>query len=127
MYLHCKHGFVEADRWDGARIPDREQQEAVQRCERDGDAVVVARSRELETLLALLADVGITATLFETPDWDYPFRVYVTAKDWACVLAGVALDLDYRNFKHWTSSHRPEQHELAAALWRAAINANPRR
>lgn len=127
MYLHCKRGFVEADRWDGSPIPDPAQQKVVQRIRRGGAIVVVARSRERSTLVELLDAVRIAGTIFESPGWDYPFRVYLAVEDWACVLAGVALELDYRNFKSWTGAHRPDQHHLAYDIWQAAFNAGPRR
>lgn len=127
MYLHCKRGFVEADRWDGSPIPDPTQQAVVLGCKRDGGTVIVARSRERETLVKLLGDVGISTMLFETPAWDYPFRVYVTADEWARALAGVAFELDYRNFKHWTSGHQPERYELAHHIWQDALSAAPRK
>jgi hypothetical protein len=124
MYLHCKRGFVEADRWDGSKIPDAAQHKAVKQCKRDGGTVIVVRSRELETLQTLLGDVGISRPTFESPPgWDYQFRAYVTIDEWARVLAGVAFGLDYRNFKSWTSSHRPDDHRLAFKIWQAAYDA----
>lgn len=123
MYLHCKRGFVEADRWDGSKIPDAAQDKVVRRLKRAGEVVVVARSRERDTLVKLLGDVGISSKVYETPKWDYPFRVYVSADEWARVLAGVALELDYRNFKHWTTDNRPEQHQLAFWIWEDAFSA----
>jgi hypothetical protein len=132
MYLHCKRGFVEADRWDGSPIPDPVQQKAVQRLRRGrladfiagGREVIVARSRERETLEQLLGDVRIKRRqVFETLTWDYPFRVYLAVDEWARVLAGVALELDYRNFKHWTTDHRPDQHQLAYRIWQVAFDA----
>lgn len=123
MYLHSKRGFVEADRWDGTPIPDAEQQAAVRRCKREGGKAIIVRSRDGVTLVALLGDVGIDAELFHTPTWDYPFRVYLTADQWAQVMAGVALELDYRNFKNWTSQHRnPDEHQLAYRVWQAAFD-----
>ena len=124
MYLQCKRGFVEADRWDGSPVPDAQQQKAILQCKRDGGTVIVVRSRELETITKLLADVGISRRTFESPPgWDYPFRAYVTIGEWAQVLAGVAFGLDYRNFKSWTGQHKPNDHHLAYDIWQAAYRA----
>lgn len=128
MYLHCKRGFVEADAWDGSPIPDGAQQREARRCTREGGTTIIARSRDGVTLVALLGDVGITAEIFHTPVWDYPFRVYLTVNAWAQVLAAVAFGLDYRNFKSWTRVARNAgEHELAHRIWEAAFREGQRR
>ena len=127
MYLHCKHGFVEADRWSGADIPGHG--DVLAGVAAAGHAVVVVRSRDADTLTALCATLpraraaGVMPridVLVSPPDWDYEFRVYLTAVEWAQVLARVALELDYRNFKSWTTANAPEQHRLAHDIWHAA-------
>jgi hypothetical protein len=123
MYLHCKAGFVEADQWDGTRIPDSNQQAIAQACRQAGGNAIIVRSRDGVTLVALLGDVGIDREVFHTPAWDYPFRCYVTVDEWMRMLQGVALNLDYRNFKHWTGQNRnPGEHELAFRIWQAAYD-----
>jgi hypothetical protein len=127
MYLHCKRGFVEADRWDGSPIPVAEQQAQAIACAERGGAVIIARSRDGVTLVALLADSGIDAKVFHSPAWDYPFRVYLTLDEWALMLTGAAFAIDYRNFKHWTSAHQRGQYELAMRIWQAAYDSDPYR
>jgi len=128
MYLHCKAGFVEADAWDGSPIPDDTQHREARRCKREGGTTIIVRSRDGVTLVALLGDVGITAEVFHTPAWDYPFRVYLTVNAWAAVLAAVAFGLDYRNFKRWTGAARnASEHELAHRIWEAAFREGQRR
>ncbi len=133
MYIQCKQGFVEADRWDGQRIPIQAHQRAVYRLRRrsPSQSVVVLRSREHATLVALLALGADQAAggcrgrkVYESPaGWDYQFRAYVTAEEWGWILGEVALGLDYRNFKSWTTAHKPKDHKLAHDIWHAAHDA----
>ncbi len=128
MYLHCKRGFVEADAWDGSTIPDKVQQREARRLKQQGGTTIIVRSRDGVTLVSLLGNVGVTAEVFHTPDWDYPFRVYLTVGAWAVVMGAVAHGLDYRNFKHWTGvSRNPGEHELALEIWQAALREGRRR
>jgi hypothetical protein len=63
----------------------------------------------------------------EVPEaWDYQFRMYVTRTEWGLCLAMVADDIDYRNFKSWTSTHAPAQYELAKDIWTVALDASKR-
>ena len=130
MYLHCKVGFVEADAWDGGKIAGHE--DILAGIAAAGHTVVVVRSREADTLTALCDSLprfyaaGAMPridVLPSPPEWDYEFRVYLTAVEWALVLGRVAMDLDYRNFKSWTTAHAPEQHGLAHDIWSAANRA----
>lgn len=125
MYLHTKYGFVEADRWDGAALPlPAHQREVDAVAARALGGVIVVRSRQRRTIASLLEFVAtddVTRKIFKSPaDWDYEFRAYLTADDWATVMARIALDLDYRNFKSWTTAKSPKQHKLAHAIWHAA-------
>jgi len=129
MYLMCKEGFVEADRWDGARLPDANGVEAHRvalgvaiAAARDG-RVTIARSRERSTLLELVAFVRRDVPVLESPaGWDYPFRVYLTADEWAVVMAAIGDDLDYRNFKSWCAANAPAPRKaLAHDLWSDAF------
>lgn len=126
MYLHTKAGFVEADAWDGSPVPNKthmaELQAAAARCT-GHEAVIVVRSRYKETILDLLAAAfkGKADVLASPEDWDYEFRCYLTASEYASVLVAVAMGLDYRNFKTWCAHHQGgKQHKLAHDIWHAA-------
>lgn len=124
MYVHCKAGFVEADRWDGQRIPVQAHHAAVCGLRRKSPSrtVVVLRSRARATLGVLVSLIGSRRKVYESPaGWDYPFRAYVTAEEWSRILAEVALGLDYRNFKSWTAANCNEtDRQLAHEIWHAA-------
>lgn len=129
MYLHCKFGFVEADAWDGARLPDalheRELRAAADATDRAH--VIVARSRRRDTLEQLLELIDATRPIvvLESPTgWDYQWRAYLTVVEWAEVLTFVAFNLDYRNFKSWCGANaNAEQVQLAHGIWHEAHDA----
>lgn len=137
MYIQCTHGFVEADRWDGQTIPLRTHQTAAKRVKARSasQTVVVLRSREEATLVALVASLAPDRGVFHAKrlqgrkvyrspqGWDYEFRAYVTAEEWGQILTKVALDLDYRNFKSWCTKNKPQDHKLAHDIWHAAHDA----
>jgi hypothetical protein len=131
MYLHCKAGFVEADRWDGSPIPLATHQRAVRRLlvadRKGGCKVIVMRSREEATLVQLVRGVGRKVKVYESPvGWDYEWRAYVTDAEFGTILYHVVAGLDYRNFKSWTTKWAPDQHGLALDIWHAAHAAGER-
>lgn len=123
MYLHCKEGFVEADRWDGRMTSVEAHNEELRRLTRHGVVVVRARSRVvLEQMLPA------TAVIFSSPiGWDYEWRSYVTRATWAKTMVRVAMDLDYRNFKNWTHDNAEPESPLAHEIWNAAHDHARRR
>ena len=126
MYLHCKTGFYEVDRYQNTPIDACAMAEGgakEYRPETD-DIIVRARTREdLERLLELYADDPMTVSpILHTPQWDYQWRVYMSEASWALMMSTIAYDLDYRNFKAWTSNHAPDQHRLAYAIWEAGAH-----
>ncbi len=132
MYLHCKHGFVEADRWDGNPVGLPEHAAMIAAISNAGHAVIVVRSRRRDTLHSLVGDMprykaqGILpriVVLASPPGWDYEFRCYLSAAEWGMVLVRVAMGLDYRNFKSWTSLRAPQEGQLAIDIWHAAHDA----
>lgn len=129
MYLHCKQGFVEADRWDGMPLPLEAE---LHRSELAAAAalsperrVIIARSRERSTLAELTAFVRRNVPVLESPPaWDYPWRAYLTVDEWAVIMAAVADDLDYRNFKSWCHANADHSRAwLAHEVWTAAFRA----
>jgi hypothetical protein len=136
MYLHCKHGFVEADAWDGQPIDELPVHTAVlATITAAGECAIVVRSRRRDTLHSLIADLPRykgrghlpVIAVFESPKWwDYEFRCYLTATEWGQVLASVAMDLDYRNFKSYAAIRAPQEAQLAADIWHAAAHTGRR-
>lgn len=125
MYIHCKQGFIEVDRWDGNAIltaPDH-QAEITKLHRRKRGPVMVVRSRKRETIEGLLKGMRGKHTIWETPTWDYQFRVYLTATDFANVVARVLAEIDYRNFKSWTGRNAPGESRLAHDIWQVAFDA----
>lgn len=121
MYLQCKYGFVEADLWDGNWTGDAGHDPELRRVRRRSKKVVVVRSRSVITLENLATPIKRHPDVFVSPvEWDYQFRLYLTAREWAKVMASVAEGLDYRNFKSWTSTNSCGQSKLAHDVWHAA-------
>lgn len=114
MYMHCKYGFVEADRWDGMKTGVAMHDHELMRA----NSLIVVRSRSRDTLreLVRLSPASDHVILQSPPHWDYEWRVYLTPEEWGEIVAVVASGLDYRNFK----ASIPEQHDLALAIWEAA-------
>lgn len=129
MYLHCEHGFVEADAWDGQPIPLDDHQVEVDCLIGVVGAVIVVRSRRSDTIAELIADLprahmgGVLPQIkihASPPGWDYEFRAYLTPIEWGACLTRVAMNLDYRNFKHTMQDRKPREYPLALAIWNAA-------
>ena len=136
MYLHCKHGFIEADAWDGSEIPNLPEHTKVLAALSLNRPAIILRSRRRDTLHALLralpryksalVTLPVIAVLESPPGWDYEYRAYVSVWEWGEVLTGVALGLNYRNFKHYTREHAPQEAQLAADIWHAAARTGKR-
>lgn len=63
---------------------------------RVGGLVVRARFREdLEHLIKR----GLSDKIVDTPDYDYPYRIFTTRKAWSKYVADSAMNIDYPNFK----------------------------
>jgi len=126
VYLHCKTGFFEVDRWDGSPVGREDHQAAIDEL-RAGGAVEIAvvRCRDRAQLRDLLKHFAPRqARIWKSPPrWDYPFRVYLTLAEWASTMASVAAGLDYRNFKSWTKANAPAQAALAYDIWGVAERA----
>jgi hypothetical protein len=122
MYIQFKHGFIEADRWDGNTELPAEHLKAIEAVSHD--AVIVVRSRERSTIewAAWAGSPERQVASFRTPTWDYEFRCYLSASEWAAVLTAIAADLDYRNFKAWSGEHStPARSRLAHGIWHEAL------
>ena len=132
MYIQCKDGFMEIDRWDGSPIPAPQQSLEVHRLSSFGSGVYVVRSRSWQTLDSmrevLQKEHGgrIVTVVYATPEWDYPFRIYLTGISLSVMLTQIVKSLDYRNFKDWTSLHKPADNTLAHDIWYAAARQGGR-
>lgn len=138
MYLHCRHGFVEADAWDGQPLPLRGHQMILDALARVFGTVVVVRSRRADTLQALVEHLprriagGVLPRITELkspPGWDYEWRTYLTPVEWGMCMTRVAMDLDYRNFKHTAHDGKDinrREYDLALGIWNAAYRSVPR-
>lgn len=128
MYIQFKHGFIEADRWDGTPLPVPAHQAAALAAESGPDgyhAVIVVRARECDTIgsvTRLVSDRRVLV-LQSPPDWDYEWRCYLSAEEWKCTLAEVAYNVDYRNFKAWSRRSSVGREKLAHDIWHAANEA----
>jgi hypothetical protein len=133
VYLQCKHGFIEADAWDGKLTGIRTHDAALRdaRKRETSGSVVVVRSRRVDTIADLIAAVrglGDDVSPLESPlTWDYEWRAYLTSGEFATFMATVALSLDYRNFKSWCQANDPPSYKLAHDLWDAAHADGERR
>jgi hypothetical protein len=122
VYIHCKSGFFEVDRWDGTPFESASHQKEVDKLRDGGDEIVVVRTRRWEALVELLERyTQVKRRIWESPaGWDYQFRAYLTRCEWAATMSRIAMDLDYRNFKSWITKNGREQHDLALRIWQAA-------
>lgn len=138
MYLHCRHGFVEADAWDGQPVPIKSHRDVMDALVKVAGAVIVVRARRSDTLAALAERLprrhacGLLPkieVIKSPPGWDYEWRMYLTAVEWGMCMTTVAMDLDYRNFKHTAQAgHGIDRREYALAydIWTAAYKDVPR-
>ena len=100
MWLFTKHGFfsaVCARRGDGGHGQPVDP----------GRIMVRARVRgHLEELKSHFpAELG-TCGIAASPDADYPFRLFVGKPEWVRVVAGLAEETDYDNFKSEVARHQ---------------------
>lgn len=105
MWLFTKHGFFSAV---CARQGSGKHGQPV-----NPDRIMVrARVREhLEALQARFADLLGQAEIRESAGTDYAFRLFVGKSAWAKVVAGLAEETDYDNFKSEVARHRGEAGE----------------
>jgi hypothetical protein len=66
---------------------------------REDSALVLVRARLEDDLLAL-RDLAPGIAPWYDPDADYPWRAELPHDEWAIVVAGLAREIDYDNFKN---------------------------
>lgn len=124
MYVQCKQGFVEVDRYDGSinQLPTAHLVAISKATATDpGCSVMVVRSREKSTLEFATSRLNRSLVIFRTPSCDYEFRIYVTLSEWVAILAAFSSGIDYRNFKNWAHNNSSIEHAaLAHGVWHEA-------
>jgi hypothetical protein len=100
MWIFTKHGFFSAV---CARQGDGKHREPV-----DKDRIMVrARIRShLEALKKRFADLLGECAIQESAGTDYTYRLFVPKTAWTKVLAGLAEETDYDNFKSEVARHQ---------------------
>jgi hypothetical protein len=119
MYFQAKCGFFEVDRYQNTPVP------AVDGVVPKNDDIIVRARKEVDLyhLLKVYCPQSVPPSqqpkLLHTPQWDYPYRAYMSEELWAATMAAIARDLSYQNFKKWTARTSPRQAELAHDIWAA--------
>jgi hypothetical protein len=67
---------------------------------KDADHTYMVRARVGSDLERLLKITGMTREIFVTPSADYGYRIVVDIAGLQCVMAALAIDVDYPNFKN---------------------------
>jgi hypothetical protein len=100
MWIFTKHGFFSAV---CARQGDGKHGKPV-----DLDRIMVrARLRgHLEALKKRFPDILGKCEIQESAGTDYAYRLFVQKSAWSRVLAGLAVETDYDNFKSEVASHQ---------------------
>jgi hypothetical protein len=81
---------------------------------RKADARFHVRARVHDDLLNLLRLVGLQVPIEESPLTDYRYRIIVDAEQLARIMAAIALDLDYPNFKQRIAQRSDQRAKLQA-------------
>ncbi|SRR5579885_3584294 len=75
--------------------------------------------KDMDNLRALAHDLGFDTHLEETPDRDYRYRVRMKKSVWAKLMARMAEEIDYPNFKKTVTDER--RHEAYMQVWLAML------
>lgn len=77
---------------------------------------VTVRGRSREDIVHLARRLG--AEVHETPERDYPFRIYVAREVWADHLKEAARAIDYHNFKNAVAKRQGwDRGDIYAEVW----------
>ena len=80
---------------------------------RDNPATIMIRARDPAHLKTMFPE----ETVIETPDGDYPVRLFMERARFADWLARRAYHLDYTNFKGSIPNDQPTYHDACVAVW----------
>jgi hypothetical protein len=86
---------------------------------------LLVRARDKDSLLSLVEATG--ATLRQTPNNDYPYRIEVLRETFSAWLADQVLNLDWTNYKAHMWSERPEFGDALHDVWVAMHQVTPNR
>ena len=84
---------------------------------------LLVRARDEDSLLSLVEATG--ATLRQTPNNDYPYRIEVLREAFSAWLADQVLNLDWTNYKAHMWSERPEFGDALHDVWVAMHQVTP--
>jgi len=103
MWIFTKHGFYSAV---CARQGNGKHNQPI-----DPDRIMVrARMRShLEALKDRFVDLLQDCVIQESAGTDYAFRLFVSKTDWVQVLAALAEETDYDNFKSEVANHQGKE------------------
>jgi hypothetical protein len=106
MWLFCEQGFFSVTQAPGK------------------PGMVQIRARRREDLEALAKRfVSAQRPVRATPERDYPYRIVMDQVQWSDILASVALDIDYTNFRDRVHDVDPDPERASAYLSVWAIMA----
>jgi hypothetical protein len=89
-----------------------------------GTLTVRARAKgDLENLSDLLPGLKVITQ----QGTDYPYRIKVSAADWARVMACLALDVDYHNFKDEVRRHSAKHEAAYHKVWSVLLSLEPKK
>lgn len=119
MWLFTKYGFfspVCAREGDGAKGQPVDVNKVMVR----------ARRRDhLEKLMAAFPDQLSVCSIAESQGTDYPVRIFVAKSAWVEVMAGLANELDYDNFKEKAGAvhgHSSPYVTVLGKVWQTGLN-----
>lgn len=85
-------------------------------------SVVVVRSRDRQSLVQLAQSAKVD--IGQSPDGDYPWRVYVQQVQFADWVSSAALEVNYENFKnHIKQTRGPRFADLLGEVWAVMLHA----
>lgn len=126
MWIFTPYGFFSAVAVDPLKLPQGE----AERLGLDSDtAYTMVRARVEEDAHNLIDHYE---TVFDTegpeilawPNRDYPYRVIMTAYEWAILCSAFADEIDYTNFKDRVTVKQGEaRHDLYMRVWGTMNNA----
>jgi hypothetical protein len=94
----------------------------------DPPGTLTVRARAKQDLLNLKVE-GLLPNLeiIEQAGTDYPFRIKVTSAEWARVMASLALDVDYPNFKDEVGRVQGKARaSIYSSLWSILLKLEPK-
>lgn len=91
--------------------------------QKTGESTLTIRARNREDLELLRAKFDLP-DITDNQGTDYPYRIPgVTHEEWATILARLALEIDYSNFKNAVTIRRGKlHHDVYMRIWTALLS-----